>query len=159
MWKVKGTVSLIWTQAWRHTKRKITCHIWWQFNQHQIWRSKKDSRIRRKPCYSYNFKLSAQKVARKLRSLNRDIEFFFFFSKSGVGDSAQWLRALDSFQRTHVWFPALTWIRIIINNYSSRKSSTCFWALWVVSEHVIHRHRCKQNTDTQKIKCKHKIWN
>ena len=51
-----------------------------------------------------------------------------------------------------VQFPALTWQPTTIFNFSSRTCSAFLWPPWAIDIQLAHKHTCRQNTHTYKVR-------
>jgi hypothetical protein len=67
-------------------------------------------------------------------------------------EMAQWLRALDSLQRTQSLSPASSLYLTTVCNYSSEESEALFWPPESLAKHMVHKCTCRQNTLMYKIK-------
>lgn len=55
------------------------------------------------------------------------------------------------FLRSRVWFSVTTW-QLRTSNFFSSRGSDFFWSLQEIGIHMVHRHTCRKNTYTYKIK-------
>lgn len=77
---------------------------------------------------------------------------FFNISLHGSRETSQWVRALLSFQRSQIQFPAPLEERTTVCKSRSRRGNDLFWPPGIQGLWVVHSHTWRQNIGMDKIK-------